>query len=350
MCMNHTKLRVTTIFGRSAALFIFLCVGFVSVLNASKPGALDPSFGAGDKTNNSNVPAGVQLAEDVTVQRDGKIVAVGSYTPSGGTRDIYVCRFNPDGSVDTSFDGDGKVKTVAGIPIGGANDLVVQPDAKYVVVGANNEAAGFSVIPYNANGSLDTSFGSGGVVFTDMDLGGDNINGCAIYGGDLITAGRAGTLGCIGLAKYKLMPGPILSADYDGDGKSDYSIFRPTTGTWYVFNSATNTYSVTVYGLNGDIPVDGDFDGDSRSDLCLYRPSNGTWYRINSYDGSGTQFQFGLNGDKPVPGDYDKDGKTDSAVWRPSTGLYFIQRSSDNAVQIFQWGANGDIPLGASAQ
>lgn len=140
------------------------------------------------------------------------------------------------------------------------------------------------------------------------------------------------------------------TADFDGDGTSDYSVYRPTGGTWFTFNSGTNTFNATVFGLNGDIPVDGDFDGDQRADLCVYRPSSGTWFRINSRDGSGTQFQFGLNGDKPVPGDYDKDGKTDSAVWRPSNGLYFIQRSSDNQVQIFQWGANGDIPLGASAQ
>lgn len=137
-------------------------------------------------------------------------------------------------------------------------------------------------------------------------------------------------------------------SDYDGDGTTDFSIYRPSTGTWFVLRSGTNTVDVNVFGANGDIPVDGDFDGDQRSDICVFRPSSGTWFRINSNTGLVTQFQFGLDGDRPVPGDYDKDGKTDVAVWRPSNGLYFVRTADGLGAAVTQFGAAGDIPLSAS--
>ena len=140
------------------------------------------------------------------------------------------------------------------------------------------------------------------------------------------------------------------SADFDGDGTSDLSVFRPSNGGWFALNSGSNTLSVNFFGSAGDIPVDGDFDGDKRADTVVFRPSTGTWFRQNSSNGEFVQNQFGANGDKPVPGDYDKDGKTDIAVWRPNGGNYFILRSSDGGFSGTQWGANGDIPLGGAAQ
>lgn len=140
------------------------------------------------------------------------------------------------------------------------------------------------------------------------------------------------------------------SSDYDGDGTTDFSIYRPSTGTWFVLRSGTNTVDVNVFGANGDIPVDGDFDGDQRTDICVFRPSSGTWFRINSSNSSVTQFQFGINGDKPVPGDYNKDGKTDVAVWRPSNGLYFVRSDDGLSAAVTQFGATGDIPIAAGAQ
>lgn len=140
------------------------------------------------------------------------------------------------------------------------------------------------------------------------------------------------------------------SADFDGDGTSDFSVFRPSSGGWFALNSGSNTLSVNFFGTAGDIPIDGDFDGDKRADVTVFRPSTGTWFRQNSSNGAFSQQQFGANGDKPVPGDYDKDGKTDIAVWRPNGGNYFVLRSSDGGFSGIQWGANGDIPLAGGAQ
>lgn len=142
------------------------------------------------------------------------------------------------------------------------------------------------------------------------------------------------------------------SGDFDGDGVTDSTVFRPSQGVWFTLNSGSNTVSIEQFGQNGDLPVDGDFDGDSRADLCIFRPSTGVWFFRRSSNGTFLAAQFGQNGDKPVVGDYDKDSKSDIAVWRPSTGGYFILRSSNdfNALTGYTWGAPGDIPPQGAAQ
>ena len=139
-------------------------------------------------------------------------------------------------------------------------------------------------------------------------------------------------------------------SDFDGDGFSDPSVFRPSTGEWFTLNSGSNTFSANQWGQNGDLPIDGDFDGDFLADLAIFRPSDGTWWILRSKDGQVVAHQFGQNGDKPSVGDFDKDGKTDIAFWRPANGNYFVLRSSNNSFFSFPWGQNGDIPIQGAAQ
>lgn len=136
----------------------------------------------------------------------------------------------------------------------------------------------------------------------------------------------------------------IAPGDYDGDGKTDYCVFRPADGVWHMLNKS-GAYSARQFGASGDIPVPADYNGDGKTDLAVFRPSNGVWYIANS-DSLGTYnfIQFGAAGDKPAPGDYDGDGRTDMAVFRPADGTWYVLRSSDNGFYGVGFGISTDLP------
>ena len=139
------------------------------------------------------------------------------------------------------------------------------------------------------------------------------------------------------------------TADFDGDGRSDLSVFRPSDGTWYIMQSSNNAFRAQQFGTNGDKIVPGDYDGDGRTDLAVFRQvsTSGVWYILQSSDNGFRAVQWGLATDKPTPGDYDGDGRTDVAVYRG--GFWHILQSSNGQFASQQFGASSDIPI-AGAQ
>jgi uncharacterized delta-60 repeat protein len=150
-------------------------------------GILDPTFGTAGivtttvGTQNYSVANAVATYPNSGTANDGKVVAAGFATTGlkrvGGVTqpddDFAVVRYNPDGSLDKSFGGTGLVTTDLGTPQDEAFDVLVQPDGKVVAAGwdANNQ---FALVRYNADGSLDTSFGGGtakGKVLTSVSQG-----------------------------------------------------------------------------------------------------------------------------------------------------------------------------------
>ena len=112
--------------------------------------------------------------------------------------------------------------------------------------------------------------------------------------------------------------------DYDGDGKSDLSVFRPSNGVWYISRSGTGATAAAQFGTLGDRPAPEDFDGDGITDYAVFRSSTGIWYILNSSNNSFTAIQFGTIGDLPDPADFSGDGKAELAVFRPSNGVWYV--------------------------
>lgn len=132
----------------------------------------------------------------------------------------------------------------------------------------------------------------------------------------------------------------LMAADYDGDGKTDAAVYR--SGNWYRMRSSDNTFDGIGFGNATDIPAPADFDGDGKTDIGVFRPSNGGWFWLNSSNGNLGANNFGTNGDIPVPADYDGDGKADINIFRPSTGNWYRLNSSNGSFFAIQFGANGD--------
>lgn len=174
-----------------------LLLGLPASVQAA-PGDLDPSFGTGGRVT-TDLGGRSDFAVAVALQSDGKIVAAGNSSAVGVfSVDFALSRYNPDGSLDSTFGSGGTVLSDFGSTLDAASDVLVQPGGKIVAVGLS--AGDFAVVRYNADGSLDPTFGTGGLVKTDFGSF-DQANAVARQlDGKLVVAG--GTSGGSALARY----------------------------------------------------------------------------------------------------------------------------------------------------
>lgn len=172
--------------------------------------------------------------------------------------------------------------------------------------------------------------------------------------GTLVWYTRQSSDGSMRMFTYGMETDKPVLGDFDGDGATELTITRTSQGSlvWYFSLSKptaqiqpyTKTLSY-VFGLATDLPVPADYDGDGKSDFAVFRPSNGTWYISRSSDGQIVIMPFGTSGDKPQPADYDGDSRADIAVFRPSDGTWYVVRSGTNQPFARPWGLGSDMPV-----
>ena len=161
-------------FGRSvgAALAFVWLIAFSGIAHAAD-GDLDPAFGGGGDGKVRTTFPQYAFANAVAIASDGKIVAAGAAAGPDVNGVFAVARYDSDGLLDPTFGGDGRA--IAAItPAGGdeANGVLVQPDGKVVAAGTAGRAK-FAIARFDADGTLDATFGNAGVRRTDITAGDD---------------------------------------------------------------------------------------------------------------------------------------------------------------------------------
>jgi hypothetical protein len=264
------------------------------------------SPGAGQTISTTFTPTDTTVYEPVTrtvtIDVTIGVATVTSVTPSYGP---------PVGKTAVTITGSGFVSG-ATVTIGGASATSV------VVVSSTSITA---VTPAHVPGSVS-------VVVTNPTVG-------------------PGTLA----QGFRYLP-PPAGHDFDGDGRVDIGIYRPSSGTWFWLKSSTGNSDFGYRGwgvqAQNDAPVVGDFDGDGTVDPTVFRPASGTWFVLESHAAFSTwrYFGWGVSTDVPVPGNYESQfAETEPAVFRPSTGTWYVQRPGGGTSWSVVFGQTGDEPI-----
>jgi uncharacterized delta-60 repeat protein len=406
----------------------------IARLNAD--GSLDTSFSTA--LLEANAAAGVRVT-NIAVQRDGRIVIAGNFERVNGDDRWDVAILNANGSsfensiwsqtgavrnppnpfrtVENMYLGpndriyfitrigssiqlrvansDGSIRPGASesAAFAGASAFAALPgaDESFIIGGQFNIGGRPNIVRLRENNNIDSSFPNVGTDLAVRALARQQ-DGKVLLGGDFTSVG--GTSGAK-LARVSV-PAPKRAKyfDFDGDGRDDVSVYRPSNNTWYFIYSSQNRFDLTKFGDPGDLPVPGDYDLDGRTDVAIYRPSNSAWWMREAANGTakslgtwgqagdipsrfdrthegnaipvvyrpsqgvhyllfgGSQGSFtyhtptGTAGDQPVAGDFDGDDAPDAAVFRPSTGEWVIASSDAyRNVRMFNWGTAGDIAV-----
>jgi uncharacterized delta-60 repeat protein len=207
----------------------------IVIIHASDALSLDTSFN-GDGKVTISFSAGDDVGSGIALQSDDKIVVVGTSDSGSGFSEFAVARFNVNGSLDTTFSGDGKVTTgfSAGDDVG--SGIAVQSDDKIVVVGTSDNGSGasqFAVARFNANGSLDNTFSGDGKVTATFFAGIEVGSGIAVQSDDKIgIVGTSDDLGTTFFAVGRFNLDGSFDITFSGDGKvlTKFSLTGDDTG------------------------------------------------------------------------------------------------------------------------
>jgi uncharacterized delta-60 repeat protein len=333
-------------------------------------GALDSGFGSGGKVTTAFGSLGDQ-AFSLTVQGDGKLVAAGFHRTDSGN-DFALARYNTDGSLDTSFNG-GKVTTSFGPGNDNAGEVLQQPDGKLVAAGSSCDSGHclFALARYGPNGSLDTSFNGSGKVTTAFGSIDDEGSTLALQpDGKLVVAGlsQQGPSWVFALARYN--PNGSLDTSFNGNGKvttafgsiddEAFALALQPDGklvaAGYSYSGAATTYDLALARYNPNGSLDTTFGGtgkvrtalvpgDEAVDQLVLQP-DGKLVAAGFADNNGTREDFALvryKADGSLDTTFGGTGKITTPISSTDDGAEALVRQPDGRLVAagFSYSASG---------
>ena len=353
-------------------VILFLTFGHTTI---ASPGDLDPTFGNGGKLIDGFLVSSGDGANGIAVQADGKIVAAGrSSGPSfSDVPDFALIRYNPDGSLDTSFGNGGKVVTPIGTSGDFASSVAIQPDGKIVAAGGSNNGSNddFALVRYNTDGSLDTTFDSDGKVTTPIGTFDDLAYAVAIQpDGKIVAAGYSSIGSNVAFALARYNPDGTLDITFDSDGKvitpigtsgdqagdvviqQDGKIVAAGTSS----NGSNNDFALVRYNPDGSLDTSFDSDGkvttpvgvsSAAADAVVLQADGKIVALGTGHNGSTTDFALvRYNQDGSLDTTFDFDGKvtTSGAGGDSADSAYAVAIQQDGKIVAAGYSYNGGSP------
>lgn len=244
-------------------------------------GDLDPTFGAGGIviTDLGGAEGGGPVAPSLALQPDGRILLAGT-SDRGGDSDFAIVRYEPDGGLDLSFGDAGSVVLDLGQE-DLANSVAVQDDGKILVAGSTGSGpvTDFAVVRLMPDGSRDSSFGSGGIVVTDLDERDTGLEIVVLPDGRMVVVGQSSGppshVFAVAMARY--LPDGSLDPSFDGDGlvvfpggptySTAFSAVLLPDGDLLAIGSVETDFAVMRFNDDGSLDGTFGFGGVATTDL-----------------------------------------------------------------------------------
>ena len=338
-----------------------------ALIRLNPDGSLDGSFD-GDGKLVTTMSGGPEVIFSLVQQPDGKLVAAGSSLVNG--KDGFaLARYNADGSLDTAFSGDGKVKTEIGAGKSYGESIVLQLDGKLVVAGyaSNGTDDDFALARYNADGSLDTAFNGSGTLMTALGTGADQGNAVVLQpDGKLVMAGSSssqdGSSASFALARYHT--NGALDSTFSGDGKvltagvpvskdTGQSTIQQDDGKLVVAGYATvgGNYHFALMRYNPDGSLDTELNGSGKLTTSMSSSDDFGRAVIQQTDGKLVVAGYGSSGysNDFALARYNRNGTLDTSFSGDGKLTTAIGTSYDDAFDVIQQ-ADGKLVVAGYAQ